>query len=276
MGAEHTALLFFSDARWLSRGKVLKRMFKLRHEVFCFLNGENHSLADSFSNKDFLLKMAYLTDIFEKLNILNTSLQGNEATVLSWNDKVKAFMRKLELWRNSMESDTLDMFPTLVSMVQDTDNPVLPMDIKSCLLDHLIMLKVHFEKYFCNDFDKFNWIKNPFENAPGPSSLKVNEQEQLIDLTSDTSLKSKFKELSLLEFWIHIGKEFPTLSQKALKILIPFATTYLCETGFSALAAIKSKYRSRLNIAKEVRVAISDITPRFDKLCSQKQAHPSH
>ncbi|PNF26438.1 hypothetical protein B7P43_G16508 [Cryptotermes secundus] len=163
MGAEHTALLFFSDAQWLSRGKVLKRMFKLRHEVFCFLNGENHSLADSFSNKDFLLKMAYLTDIFEKLNILNTSLQGNEATVLSWNDKVNAFLRKLELWRNSMESDTLDMFPTLVSMVQDTDNPVLPMDIKSCLLYHLMMLKVHFGKYFCNDFDKFNWIKNPFK-----------------------------------------------------------------------------------------------------------------
>lgn len=66
------------------------------------------------------------------------------------------------------------------------------------------------------------------------------------------------------------------MSQKAVKILIPFATTYLCETGFSALAAIKSKYRSRLNIAKEVRVAISDITLRFDKLCSQKKAHPSH
>jgi hypothetical protein len=71
------------------------------------------------------------------------------------------------------------------------------------------MLKVQFEKYFCDDFDEF-------ENAPGPSSLDVNEREQLIDLTSDTSLKSKFKELPLSEFWIHIGKEFPTLSQKAL------------------------------------------------------------
>jgi hypothetical protein len=109
-------------------------------------------------------------------------------------------------------------------------------------------------------FDEFNWIKNSFENAPGPSSLNVNEQEQLIDLTSDTSLKSTFKELPLSEFWIHIGKESRTLSPKALKILIPFAITYLCETGFSAWAAMTSKYR----------VAISDITPRFDKRCSQK------
>jgi hypothetical protein len=71
-------------------------------------------------------------------------------------------------------------------------------------------------------------------------------------------LESSFKELPLSEFWIHIGKEFPNLSQKAMKTLIPFATTYLCETGFSALAAMKSKYRSRLNIAKELRVAIYD------------------
>jgi hypothetical protein len=77
-------------------------------------------------------------------------------------------------------------------MVQNTDNPVLPMDIRSCLLDHLIMLKFHFKKYFCNEFDEFNWIKNPFENAPGPSSLNVNEQEQLIDLTSEIVKKHSY------------------------------------------------------------------------------------
>jgi hypothetical protein len=35
------------------------------------------------------------------------------------------------------------------------------------------MLKVHFEKYFCNDFDELNWIKNPFENAPGPLNFDI-------------------------------------------------------------------------------------------------------
>ncbi len=33
MGSEHTALLFHTDARWLSRGKAFTRIFEFRHEV---------------------------------------------------------------------------------------------------------------------------------------------------------------------------------------------------------------------------------------------------
>ena len=61
-----------------------------------------------------------------------------------------------------------------------------------------------------------------------------------------------------------------------MQVLLPFVTSYLCETGFSALAAMKSKYRARLVVEKELRVALSSMTPRFDKLCANKQAHSSH
>jgi hypothetical protein len=37
MGSEHTALLFHTEARWLSQGNVLNRIFELRNEVFMFL-----------------------------------------------------------------------------------------------------------------------------------------------------------------------------------------------------------------------------------------------
>lgn len=33
MGADHTAVLFNSEARWLSRGKVLSQDFELRAEI---------------------------------------------------------------------------------------------------------------------------------------------------------------------------------------------------------------------------------------------------
>lgn len=59
-------------------------------------------------------------------------------------------------------------------------------------------------------------------------------------------------------------------------ILIPFATSYLCETGFSAVAALKTKYRSQLNIEQELRVAVSSFKPRFEKMCTAKRAHCSH
>jgi len=42
--------------------------------------------------------------------------------------------------------------------------------------------------------------------------------------------------------------------------------------GFSAHALMKSKYRSKDNVEKE----ISNLDPRFEKMCGDLQAHPSH
>jgi hypothetical protein len=83
MGADFTSLLFYCESRWLSPGNVLERVFELREELFQYLIRENNASALMFSNTDFLLKLAYLTDIFEKLNILNSSLQGVTATLFS-------------------------------------------------------------------------------------------------------------------------------------------------------------------------------------------------
>ena len=82
--------------------------------------------------------------------------------------------------------------------------------------------------------------------------------------------------MSLPEFWGRVKNEYPDLCVKAIKFLLPFATSYLCETGFSAVAVIKSRYRSKINVEREMRVAISNLNPRFDKMCATKQAHPSH
>ncbi|GFX89192.1 zinc finger BED domain-containing protein 5 [Trichonephila clavipes] len=73
-----------------------------------------------------------------------------------------------------------------------------------------------------------------------------------------------------------VDDEFSELKTKAFRILLPFSTSYLCETGFSAVAALKTKYRSQLNIEKELRVSISNIKPSFENLCSARQAHGSH
>ena len=79
-----------------------------------------------------------------------------------------------------------------------------------------------------------------------------------------------------LRFGLKFRLEFPLVSCKALRVLVPFATSYLCEVGFSAVAVIKSKYRNKIDIEREMRVAISNIAPRFDKMCIEQQAHTSH
>lgn len=46
------------------------------------------------------------------------------------------------------------------------------------------------------------------------------------------------------------------MSKRALKILIPFPTFSLCEAGFSALAVLRTNYSSRVDVGKEMRVAV--------------------
>ena len=50
---------------------------------------------------------------------------------------------------------------------------------------------------------------------------------------------------SLISFLVKAYFEFPFVSCKALHILIPFATSYSCKAGFSAVAVTKSKYRNK-------------------------------
>jgi hypothetical protein len=66
------------------------------------------------------------------------------------------------------------------------------------------------------------------------------------------------------------------MSENAIKILIPFATTYLCEKTFSSVTAIKNKYRCRLEIQTALRVAVTSLEPRIHKLISNKQQQISH
>jgi len=45
-------------------------------------------------------------------------------------------------------------------------------------------------------------------------------------------VKIQFREKSLSAFWLSVSTEHPLLSHKAVNILLPFPTTYLCETVF--------------------------------------------
>ena len=73
-------------------------LFELRQELLTFLQSERHPSTESFQQTDFSLKFSYLCDIFEKLNKLNVSMQGNDANVLELSDKIEAFLRKISLW----------------------------------------------------------------------------------------------------------------------------------------------------------------------------------
>ena len=89
---------------------------------------------------------------------------------------------------------------------------------------------ISFGQYFPENADprKGNfWIVNPFAGDINACHLNAVEKESLIELSCDTTLMSKHKDLQLLQFWISLKNEYPELSDKAIKLLLIFSTTYL-------------------------------------------------
>ena len=116
--------------------------------------------------------------------------------------------------------------------------------MKTVMCLHLDALISHFEKYFSEDMEKHIWIKNPFVDNPNASQGFTSlEAEQFIDLSSDLTLKSLYNLNLLISFWVKPRSEFSLVGCKAVGVLVPFVTSYLCKAGFSAAAVIKSKYR---------------------------------
>ncbi|CAI5785980.1 domain-containing 3-like [Podarcis lilfordi] len=276
MDAEYRCLLLYTEIRWLSRGKLLTRVFELREALQRFLSEKKSPLAAHFSDKVCVAKLAYLCDIFSLLNELNLGLQGKMTTVFKLSDKVAAFKAKLELWGWRMNRGILDMFQTLAGIVGETE-----LEHSFCQLvhDHLSLLLKEFERYFPTTKDPRTgkeWIRDPFANKSGESSMSMQEEEQLLEIANDGGLKTTFKTTTLPMFWIKVMAEYPEIATTALKSLLPFPTTYLCEAGFSAVTATKTKQRNKLDISNTLQVSLSPITPRWNRLVAKKQAQGSH
>ncbi|KAF2905761.1 hypothetical protein ILUMI_00415 [Ignelater luminosus] len=132
--------------------------------------------------------------------------------------------------------------------------------------NHLISQGKQFSFHFQDlDMSKYEWIRNPFViEKYDDCGLLIAEQEMIIELPCDSTLKEMFQqENNIVTFWLRVKTDFPTLTNKALEVLLPFVTSYLCVTGFSAVAVLKTKYRSRIVIEEFYKKGVGG-TKKFE------------
>ncbi|XP_040324723.1 zinc finger MYM-type protein 6 isoform X4 [Herpailurus yagouaroundi] len=269
MGPEHVNLPLHAEVRWISRGRILTRLFELRHEIEIFLNQKHSDLAKYFLDEEWVAKLAYLSDIFSLINELNLSLRGTMTTLFNLYNKMDILKEKLKMWLKRTQENDYDMFPSFSEFVNSSDLNMR--SIASIIFEHLEGLCQMFNDCYPPEEDLRSgnlWIINPFMN-PKDSNLMDFEEEKLVQLSSDLELQSVFKSMSVTQFWINAKTNYPELHEKAMKFLLPFSTVYLCDATFSALT--ESRQRNLLVSGPALRLAVTSLIPRIEKLVKEKE-----
>ena len=116
-------------------------------------------------------------------------------------------------------------------------------------------------------------MANPFRIKE--DILSEDLQEKFLGIKCNSPAKDDFETMSLSDFWAKYSRLYENVGSVAVRILFPFSSAYLCESGFSALVSMKTKFRNKLECEADLRCALSSTKPRIKRLAPQKQLHPS-
>ncbi|XP_064485887.1 zinc finger BED domain-containing protein 5-like [Ornithodoros turicata] len=258
-------------------GNVTARLFELREELKVFFQEQGKTTYFAWLNEEaWILRLAYFVDMFEQLNKLNLQIQGRNTNIIKFIDSLKAFLCKVQNWKRKVNGGNVAMFEKLSSTLCGSyHDGKIPVFARIEILFHLTALQGEFHRYFpeLRD-DDLALVRNP-------SKLPVvkvpdNCQDEFLELQTDSAAKDIFEGKPITEFWPLMCCSYPKVSEKALRTLLPFVSTYLCESGFSALLQIKSKQRSRLDVESHLRSTLSCTAPRIEELLKNKQSQLSH
>ena len=193
---------------------------------------------------------------------MNLKLQVKENFLFHLMDSFRGFLAKLKNWQRKVDAGNVAMFENLSAVLDENEeDSLLDPLLQTEITQHLRSLECEFNMYFPEfEEEEGKLVRNPFSGTLDIATLPSDVQDEFLDLKHDSAAKDLFEEKSLNVFWCSMHLSYPKVSEIALRLLLPFSTTYLCEPGFSTLLQIKNKTRNRLDVDPDMRCALAVTT----------------
>jgi len=113
-------------------------------------------------------------------------------------------------------------------------------------VQHLNEILSSLEKYFPASEDikcmqQNNWVKNLFLIKNKPEEFSMKEHEEFIELTTDSSLKTLFDEMSITDFWCSssITDEYQLCVKELYKYFFRFRRHIFVKQGLHHMRQLK-------------------------------------
>ena len=230
----------------------------------------------------------FLTDIRKHLQILNLALQGTEKIISDLAQTIFSFQSKIKIFQSDMMSKIFHHFSNLKMTVNAfteviTDHQVDEYQDKlqglleefQARFDDLQELKPCFT-FLVNrfDIDIINdgcLVRQSFVTDISAAEMKLTELHEYL------TLKNFNKCHSTVAFWQQVKeRKYPELKKTSARLLSVFSTTYWCESLFSMMKFVKSKYRASLtneHLSELIRTALTSYRLDFRKLANRMETH---
>ena len=173
-------------------------MYDLFDTVVEFLQEVDDNLSIELSNRR--VDLAYLSDIFDKLNEVNLKLQGKQVNLIKAKSVVMGFINKLTLFKQNIGRRELYHFPKLQEMLEKNE---LKDENVRIYCSHLGCVTEETTTRF-KDLSNLvipDWIINPF--LADSQQAQQTLQTDLIDLQNDCEAQVLFKKKTLSHFGLH-------------------------------------------------------------------------
>ena len=266
----------------------MQRFRELCPEIQEFLRVTKHAEHKQLSDNQWLLDLAFLTDFTNMLNELNLELQGKDKHVVDMISSVNRFRLKMTSLSAKLQRRDLGNFRNLASELEKQGRACAQTDIAR-YTEQIQHVQSDFDKRF-QDFALLapiaTYMYNPFEKGAEVDSLASEiaslfhmnasaVEDEMLTLQSDIRLKSRAHG----QFWNLLTEEkYPNMRKCATSLTVLFGSTYMCDSAFSHIKIIKSKYRSTMtddHLEACLRLATSSYSPDYATLSDSLQCRSS-